>query len=138
MRLRSCWWPALLLGCATTSPAPKTPPPPAPTPVVDVAAETTVYAPLERSVRHHERERPPAQRKARQRVIGAKEYDQLARKFTHGFQPDDCLALCKADQALTRDGDWDWVLRCKLSRSLRDEPVIACREDSVEHANAND
>ncbi len=91
---------------------------------------------VERTVRNVEKRRPPPARKSRQRMITEKEYQQYARTYVLGFKPADCVAACKAEQAVTSEADWDWVLRCKLGRGLRDEPVMQCREEAQERASA--
>jgi hypothetical protein len=137
MRLRSCL-PAVLLACAT--PPPPAPPPaaeaPPPVPKFDPKAEEVVMPSVERTVRNVEKKRPPPSRRSRQRMITEKEYQQYAKTYVLGFKPADCVSACKAEQAVTRADEWDWVLRCKLGRGLREEPVMQCREEAQEPAAA--
>jgi hypothetical protein len=78
--------------------------------------------------------RPPPTRRRRDYVLGEKEYRALALSHPRGFQPDDCLRHCRqaAARSASEDGNWTWTLRCALKRNLRDEPVMACREEPVD------
>lgn len=134
---------ALALGCATTEPRPAATPagsaPPslaATQAVYDPNEEETVVPAVEHVARNVEKERPPPSRHSRQRVITEKEYGQLAARFVLGFKPAACQGLCREDASVTPEGRWTWVLRCKLSRGMKDEPVVACREDAVPPAEA--
>lgn len=125
----------LCAACATApAPVPVADEPPAAEPEAPVAAAViqAEYVPAVRV----EKERPPPSRRKRDYVVSEKRYRQLGRRYGRGFQPDDCRALCQQDEAFTRsdDGKWTWVLRCMLGRSLRDEPVVRCREDALDDA----
>lgn len=125
----------LCVACATApAPAPVAVEPPAAEPAAPAAATViqAEYVPAARV----EKERPPPSRRKRDYVLSEKQYRQLGRRYGRGFQPDDCRSLCQQDEAFTRsdDGKWTWVLRCMLGRSLRDEPVVRCREDALDDA----
>lgn len=139
IRLRFCL-PAALLACATIPPPVPTQAPvveaPRPVPKFDPNAEEVVMPTVERTVRNVEKKRPPPARRARQRMITEKEYQQYAKTYVLGFKPADCVTACKAEQAVLREDEWEWVLRCKLGRGLREEPVMQCREEAQEPATA--
>ena len=118
----------LLAACAS---APQPPPRTTLKPVEEEPEERVVPA-VARVARNIEKERPPPARRVHQRIISERDYQQLARRFTGGFKPADCVAHCKADEAFTSDDRWTWVLRCKLDRTFKDEPAVACREEAME------
>lgn len=95
--------------------------------------DVSVVAPVEHTKRAGERNVPPT-RRAREYLLSERDYGQLMKRFALGFSPDDCTSYCKQDTARqpTDDGGWVFVLRCLLKRNLRDEPVVACREEPTE------
>ncbi len=123
---------ALFLACASTPP----PPPRTTLRPVEPEPEETVVPAVAHVARNFEKERPPPARRVHQRIIGERDYQQLARRFAGGFKPDDCLAHCKSEAAFSADDRWTWVLRCKLDRTFKDEPAIACREEAMEADDA--